>query len=391
MTKGMTGKMDKTTLPIRSAVKRDQAENYLLISLTSFAASVIGTRLFLQATGYPQLGNNVLHIAHALWGGLFLMISALLPLILANRWVFTLSAALNGLGIGLFIDEVGKFITQTNDYFYPPAAPLIYAFFLLLVLIYFFVRRLGRQEPRAEFYQALSDLHELADNNLDLKELAQLLVHLEIARKSNLPHVAGLAMAIQTYLHQTEIPLVPEFPNLSRRFMTWLRGLAERVGRPRLRLAIMVGFILMAFEILFSSIFLVYVAFSPSATLQGFLSVLLTRASGHGSPNEFWYILRIGLELVIGILALLSASLILSKKEYEGIHIGVIALLMSLTGLLLLSFYLDQFGALSMAFTQFPFLLLVLAYRRWYLSNGRGNIKVLQDTGTGGDVGGTSQ
>jgi len=125
--------MENNYLTVRSAIKRSRAENYLLISLTTFAASVITTRLFLQATGYPQLGSNILHIAHALWGGLLLMISVLFPLLFANRWALSWSAALNGLGIGLFIDEVGKFITQNNDYFYPPAAPLIYAFFLLLL------------------------------------------------------------------------------------------------------------------------------------------------------------------------------------------------------------------------------------------------------------------
>jgi hypothetical protein len=379
--------MDKITLTIRSAVKREQAENYLLISLTSFAASVIGTRLFLQAAGYPQLGNNVLHIAHALWGGLFLMISALLPLILANRWAFTLSAVLNGLGIGLFIDEVGKFITLTNDYFYPPAAPLIYAFFLLLVLIYIFLRRHGKPDPRSEFYRALSDLHELADNNLDQSELNRLLFHLENAWKSDQPHIAGLAAAIQSYLHNSVIPLVPLVPSFPKRLMARLRWIAEWIGRPRLRILIICGLILMAFEVLFSMGFLLYVVFSSSATFQGFLSTLITRAGSQVSSNQFWLALRIGLELVISILALSATVQILRSKEDEGIHIAMISLLMSLTGLLLLNFYLDQFGALSMAFTQFPFLLLVLAYHRWYLSNGRRNPAVVQGEENSEDTG----
>ncbi len=140
--------MNRLFSHIQTLVKREGAESYLLYSLLSFAASVSLTRLFLELTGYPQLGNSELHIAHVLWGGLLLFIAALLPLLLANRWVYTVGGMLGGAGVGLFIDEVGKFITQSNDYFYPPAAPIIYAFFLLVVLLYLRVRRTASEDPR---------------------------------------------------------------------------------------------------------------------------------------------------------------------------------------------------------------------------------------------------
>ena len=127
----------------------------MLLTLLSFAFSVSITRLFLELTGYPKLGSGDLHIAHVLWGGLILFGAALLPIILANRWVYLSSAILAGAGVGLFIDEVGKFLTQSNDYFYPPAAPIIYAFFLITVLIYIQVRRPTSREPRNELYHAL--------------------------------------------------------------------------------------------------------------------------------------------------------------------------------------------------------------------------------------------
>ena len=136
-------KVEDSEPKIRTAVRRARAETYLLISLTAFAGSVIATRLFLELTGYPQVGGGELHIAHALWGGLLLLVAALLSLILANRWASIASAICSGLGVGLFIDQVGKFITQRNDYFFPPAAPVIYAFFLLMVLLLVVVRRGG--------------------------------------------------------------------------------------------------------------------------------------------------------------------------------------------------------------------------------------------------------
>ncbi|MCO5198265.1 MAG: hypothetical protein M9941_11040, partial [Anaerolineae bacterium] len=62
-----------------------------LISLISFGLTIVIVRVFLQLTGYPQVGNSVLHITHAIWGGLLLFIALLLVLIVANRWVFAIS------------------------------------------------------------------------------------------------------------------------------------------------------------------------------------------------------------------------------------------------------------------------------------------------------------
>jgi len=89
--------MDKSQAIDRSLVPRQGAERYVLITLVSFAFSVITIRLFLQLTGYPQLGNASLHIAHVLWGGLLLFIGGLLPLVLANAWAYTTGAVLNGI------------------------------------------------------------------------------------------------------------------------------------------------------------------------------------------------------------------------------------------------------------------------------------------------------
>ena len=112
----------------RQLVFRFYAERYILLLLISFALSLSFTRLFLEITGYPQIGNSELHFAHVLWGGLIWFSGSLLPLIFANRRAFDLSAILTGIGFGLFIDEVGKFITSSNNYFYPSAAPIIYDF-----------------------------------------------------------------------------------------------------------------------------------------------------------------------------------------------------------------------------------------------------------------------
>ena len=359
--------MEESQGTVRAAVKRSRAETYLLISLTAFAGSVIVTRLFLSLAGYPQIGNSVLHIAHALWGALRLLAAVLLPLILANRWAFTLSALLSGLGVGLFIDEVGKFITQTNDYFFPPAAPVIYAFFLLLVLLYLFVRRRSHSDPRAEMYRALTGLHELVDNNLDTRELETLLARLEVARRADQPHIAGLAAALHTYLGETDIPLLPAQPGRWRRFTAVFDRWGHRLGRRRHRALILAVMALLGVGTLLAVPLLLQLAFVPEAVRQSLLTRLVTQGEIQGISAGFWFHLRVFLRGLVGLVALAAINSISKGRERQGINAALLALLLSLTGVILLSFYLDQFRAVVTALFQFGALILVMAYRRWYL------------------------
>src|SRR2546430_1478051 len=155
--------MISSSTQIRRPVRRSRAATYVLITLISFSAAVIGTRAFLTMTGFPKIGGGEFHIAHLLWGGALLFIATMLQLILANRWVYILGAVLGGVGVGLFIDEVGKFITQDNNYFYPLAIPIIYAFALMVTVIYLQVRYPPSRDARSEMYRSLDMLGELLD------------------------------------------------------------------------------------------------------------------------------------------------------------------------------------------------------------------------------------
>ena len=112
--------------------------------------TVVVTRLSLALSGYPQVGGSTYHIAHALWGGLLLVIGAMLPLVWANRWILTLLVLCSGIGVGLFIDEVGKYITTKNDYFFPLAAPIIYVAFLAVLIVARLVSRPRRYDARGQ-------------------------------------------------------------------------------------------------------------------------------------------------------------------------------------------------------------------------------------------------
>lgn len=110
------------------------ARNLLDVYLISALVAVVVTRLFLKLTDYPQLGGEGFHIAHVLWGGLLMAIGTLL-LLLAEKPNRRLAAIVGGAGFGLFIDEVGKFVTADVDYFYQPAAMIIYVTLLVMWVV----------------------------------------------------------------------------------------------------------------------------------------------------------------------------------------------------------------------------------------------------------------
>ncbi|HUV34738.1 MAG TPA: hypothetical protein VMW22_07375, partial [Candidatus Desulfaltia sp.] len=88
--------MSQLVSRIWKPVQRKGADRYMRLNILSFAASISLTRLLLEMTGYPQLGNETLHIAHVLYGGVLLYASSILPLLYANRWAYTWSAMISG-------------------------------------------------------------------------------------------------------------------------------------------------------------------------------------------------------------------------------------------------------------------------------------------------------
>ncbi|GAA3221098.1 hypothetical protein ACFO1B_16765 [Dactylosporangium siamense] len=138
-------------LPARSGSSRSD----LWVLAGSGIATVLLTRWFLAAAGYPKIGGGGLHIAHVLWGGLLLAAALVVTLTYPGRATRRAAAVLGGAGFGLFIDEVGKFVTERTDYFYRPAAGIIYLSFAVLVAFVVRPRDPGRRTPDERTAEAL--------------------------------------------------------------------------------------------------------------------------------------------------------------------------------------------------------------------------------------------
>lgn len=102
--------------------------------IVTAVATVLAIRFALFITGYPQLGGSGLHIAHVLWGGLLMAVGVMGLLSFNGRVIRPVGSFLAGVGFGLFIDEVGKFLTSDNDYFFTPSIAIMYVVIVLLVL-----------------------------------------------------------------------------------------------------------------------------------------------------------------------------------------------------------------------------------------------------------------
>ena len=356
----------------RSPVKREGAERYLLITLVGFACTVLLTRLFLQLTGFPQLGNSILHIAHVLWGGLFLFVAGLLPVIFANRWAYSLSALCSGIGVGLFIDEVGKFITQNNDYFFPFAAPVIYAFFLLTVMIYLQVRRPSKLDSRGELYHALDQIMELIENDLDAAEHADLERRLQrvIAAPEYAEH-ARLAEALLAVLSSDTLHIVDPPLNTWRQVIERLRAFEKRViTERRYRLLLAIGLAFAGMSSLIELVVFGSTLFAPEVLEQLVTSLLLTRESVNDPTSVSWFLILIVLSGVTGLMNVIGGALLFIGKVRLGSEISYLGLLIALTTVNLLLFYFNQFAAVSTTILEFILLVALLRYRQIYLGAG---------------------
>jgi hypothetical protein len=174
---------------------------YLETLVVAAVTSVLLTRLYLQATGFPQIGSGGLHLAHLLWGGLLMLVSLILLLATLGKRLKHLSATVGGLGFGLFVDEIGKFVTSDNNYFFQPAVALIY---VILVVLFLLVRAIHRRTPsRMELLVNAAD--HVREVVLDGATRAEVSRGLDLLERSGA--TGPLAAHIRALLESTECEL----------------------------------------------------------------------------------------------------------------------------------------------------------------------------------------
>ena len=175
----------------RGLILNLEAGELLELFLVSAVCAVLAIRGFLAAAGYPQIGGEGLHIAHMLWGGAFMVVAFILLFTFLNREMARLAALLGGVGFGTFIDELGKFITSDNDYFFQPTIGLIYIIFIVVFLVLRAARRARAVTPRTALANALNQIPMSLDRPLEHGKRAEIMDLLAQANPSHplTPHL----------------------------------------------------------------------------------------------------------------------------------------------------------------------------------------------------------
>lgn len=360
-------------------VKQAAADNFLLVLLASFGATVIVVRILLELSGYPQIGDSTYHLAHLLWGGLLLFVGLLLLLLFTNRWLLWVAALMGGIGVGLFIDEVGKFITKSNDYFFPLAFPIIYAFMLVCVWVYLRVRRHRRRDTRTLLYHALDDLKQVLDNDLDPFEHADLLENLdEIMATATDPNQRRLALALHDFVTSQDVRLASA-PLWIERFGENARvWLAHHPSRKVLKAFLVVGYAATVVQSWVKAFGLLSVTSGISSGFENWKAlisqyVIVSGKSSYVVEHPTLLLINSALVLLTGILAFLALVFLLRGREQLGLRAGTFALVLALTIVNLITFYFNQLYTVVDALGQLFLLFATQVYRwRFYAERSRG-------------------
>jgi hypothetical protein len=208
----------RTAVVIRNIHGAVAVEWFLFLAI----ATILITRLYLKLTGYPQIGSGQLHIAHALWGGVLMIMALIVSWLFLGSTPRLVSITLGGIGFGLFLDEVGKFVTKTNDYFYGPSAEIMYIVVVIVLLIARIVRDLKKPTAPEALANAAAIATDGVGHGLPARLRSQAAAHLDSAESRGadeqvIGHIRGLIDAskdspdVVTRVRNASSALTPRF------------------------------------------------------------------------------------------------------------------------------------------------------------------------------------
>ena len=182
--------------------------------------------------------------------------------------------------------------------------------------------------------------------------------------------VRTLAAAMLAYVRAEEPRIVEPQPGRIHTSVVRVQRWARRVfSRFRLRVFLVFAFLALGVYAVLDMALLAFLAFAPASDAADLLRSLVSYGELQALHDKIWFSIRAVLEGGVGISLLASGVLMALRREWKGVQISVVGLIVDLTVVDLLVFYQDTVKALIGIAIQYVLLVAVLAYRRIYLED----------------------
>jgi hypothetical protein len=339
------------TMRVLALNRNIRSGDQLELLLVSAVSSLLAIRFYLHLSNYPQLGGSSFHIAHMLWGGLLMITAVFMALSFIGPRVQRIVAITAGIGFGAFIDELGKFITRDNNYFFEPTIGLIYAIFIVLYLL---ARFMGGNRPyTSKEYQlnALVQLEEAVLEDMDPTEKQRLIDLLDKAdQRSPITHGLITLIGEVTTVPSSERSWLNRQANRAHQF--YIRVSRDRHATPVLRWFFIIEAVAFVLGVTFVILGTVDNAFDP--------------VSGNPRYEFILTIAELASSIVAAIMVIIGATRLPTSRAiaYEWFRRAI------LVNLFLTEFFIFsriQFGALP----SFAFNILLFILIRYAIQNER--------------------
>lgn len=184
--------------------RNNHAGELLEYFLIAAVATVLLVRFYLEQTNYPQIGGDYLHIAHMLPGGILMVVGIIMLITFFGNRAQSIAILISGVGFGLFIDELGKFITKDNNYFFQPTIAFLYIIFIILFLLFRLLSNHSKLQPDEYLMNAMNLMEEGIVRKLDASEYKAMIHYL---------HEASLTQPISHSLRELAETVIANKPS----------------------------------------------------------------------------------------------------------------------------------------------------------------------------------
>lgn len=340
--------------------KKEEASESILTVMIWAIFSLLLVRVFLKLSGYPQLGHGTWHISHVLFGGIIMTMGMMVNLTIQGRGVKKITTGVFGFGLGLFIDEVGKFLTRDYNYFFRPAIIVIYMFFVVMFLIYRYLERLQIKSNEAIFYSVLSDLEEIINDDLEKSEKRKIIKKLKMVADSSEGNLKLMAIGLLSKVKEMKVKKDKQGVEIK----AWIeRIFNSSYDRFFKRKAVIYG--LLTYAVYFSVDKIIDILrIGASSQKMMMLQKFYDDYDFFGKSDIYMIVFKMVFDVMASILFLTGVRYFLVGKRIKGIRFFKYGLYVSIFLVSIFKFYFEQFSGLYEVAVAIVLLQLINMYQR---------------------------